>query len=55
MSKIYSLKSIQKIPVSLEEAWKFFSDPHNLLTITPPFLNLKMANELYGEEVYAGL
>ena len=54
MGKIYSLKSIQKVPVSLEDAWKFFSDPRNLLTITPPFLNLKMANELYGDEVYAG-
>ena len=30
------------------------SNPHNLLIITPPFLNLKMTNELFGDEVYAG-
>ena len=54
MGKIHHLKSIQNLPVSLEKAWKFFSDPHNLLTLTPPFLNLKMTNELFGDEVYAG-
>lgn len=54
MSKIHHLLSVQKLPVSLEETWKFFSDPHNLLTITPSFLNLKVANEIFGEEVYQG-
>lgn len=54
MGKIHSLKSAQTIPVSLGEAWKFFSNPHNLLTITPPFLNLKITNEIFGDEVYAG-
>jgi ligand-binding SRPBCC domain-containing protein len=54
MGKVHSLKNIQKIPVSLEETWKFFSDPHNLLNITPPFLNLKLTNELFGDEVYPG-
>jgi ligand-binding SRPBCC domain-containing protein len=54
MGKVYSLKSIQKMPVTLEEAWKFFSDPNNLLTITPPFLNLKMTNDLYDPEAYPG-
>ena len=53
MGRIHYLKNIQKIPVSIEEAWKFFSNPHNLLAITPPFLNLKMTNELFGDEVYA--
>jgi ligand-binding SRPBCC domain-containing protein len=54
MGRIHYLKNIQKIPVSIEEVWKFFSNPHNLLAITPPFLNLKMTNELFGDEVYAG-
>jgi ligand-binding SRPBCC domain-containing protein len=54
MGRIHYLKNIQKIPVSIEEAWKFFSDPHNLLAITPPFLNLTITNELFGDEVYAG-
>lgn len=54
MSKLHSLISVQKLPLSLAKTWNFFSDPHNLLTITPPFLNLKVANEVFGDEVYAG-
>ncbi|MBO9681764.1 MAG: SRPBCC family protein [Flavisolibacter sp.] len=54
MSKVHCLVSIQKLPLSLKETWKFFSNPHNLLTITPPFLNLKVTNEIYGNEAYAG-
>ena len=54
MSRIYTLKSTQRLPVSLEETWKFFSDPGNLLTITPPFLNLKVTNEVYGDTAYPG-
>jgi ligand-binding SRPBCC domain-containing protein len=54
MAKIYSLKSIQKLPVSLEEAWNFFSDAGNLLTITPPFLNLKITNKQPKKEMYPG-
>ena len=54
MGKIYSLYSRQKVPQSLEEVWRFFSDAKNLLTVTPPHLNLKVTNKVYGEEVYAG-
>ena len=54
MSKVHQLKSFQKIPVTIEEAWKFFSNPHNLVALTPAFLNLKITNGLFGEEVYAG-
>lgn len=54
MSRVYQLTSVQNLPTSLEKAWQFFSDPHNLLTITPPFLNLKVTNELFGDEVYVG-
>ena len=54
MSKVYQMVSVQCIPASLEEAWSFFSDPKNLLEITPPFLNLKVTNEVYGDSAYAG-
>jgi ligand-binding SRPBCC domain-containing protein len=54
MSKVFRLKSIQKLPVELPKTWQFFSDPHNLLTITPPFLNLKVTNDIFSEEVYPG-
>jgi len=42
------------MPVSLENAWKFFSNAQNLLTITPPFLDFKITNEVFGEDVYPG-
>ncbi len=36
--KMYSLYTCQKLPVSLEVAWKFFSDPANLKIITPGYM-----------------
>ena len=33
--KIYQLHSYQVLPISLEEAWEFLSDPKNLQKITP--------------------
>jgi ligand-binding SRPBCC domain-containing protein len=54
MSKVYSLYSRQHVPASLEEVWTFFSDAKNLLAVTPPQLNLKVTNEVYGQTVYAG-
>jgi len=54
MGTVHNLMSNQKLPLSLKETWNFFSDAHNLLTITPPFLNLKVTNEIFGDEVYAG-
>lgn len=54
MSSVHLLKSVQKIPLPIEEVWTFFSDPRNLLSITPPELNLKVTNEIYGAETYAG-
>ena len=42
------------MPASLEEVWAFFSDARNLKAVTPPHLNLKVTNKVYGEGVYAG-
>lgn len=36
--KIYTLHHRQKLPIPLEEAWSFFSDPKNLKTITPDYM-----------------
>jgi len=51
---VYKLQKTQFIPVSLDEAWDFFSHPKNLAVMTPDYLNLKFTNELYGEEMYQG-
>jgi ligand-binding SRPBCC domain-containing protein len=54
MSKVHLIRSVQKLPVDLATTWKFFSDPNNLLAVTPPFLNLKITNKVFGDEVYPG-
>ena len=54
MGKVYSLQSVQKVPAGLDEVWAFFSNATNLKAVTPPHLNLKVTNNVYGEGVYAG-
>lgn len=39
--KIYKLHTIQKLPISLDKAWGFFSNPKNLETITPDTMAFK--------------
>ncbi|MFN4233572.1 MAG: SRPBCC family protein [Bacteroidia bacterium] len=51
--KIYTLKTKQIIPVSLDEAWDFFSSPKNLKTITPPYMGFDITSET-EEKMYAG-
>jgi ligand-binding SRPBCC domain-containing protein len=36
--KIYTKKSIQNLPISLDAAWDFLSDPKNLKIITPEYM-----------------
>jgi ligand-binding SRPBCC domain-containing protein len=54
MSKVYSLKTIQKIPISLAQAWDFFSKPDNLKDITPSNLGFHIISKHHGEKMYAG-
>ncbi|MEO6488654.1 MAG: SRPBCC family protein [Ferruginibacter sp.] len=54
MSKVYELKRIQKIPVSLDKAWDFFSNVQNLQAITPSGLNFKIISLHHGNTLYAG-
>ena len=37
--KIYTLHTLQKLPISLEKAWNFLSDPANLKVITPDYMS----------------
>jgi ligand-binding SRPBCC domain-containing protein len=48
------LTSIQKMPISLDEAWAFFSSPKNLGAITPPEMDFKITNDLRNLDMYAG-
>ncbi|WP_053992897.1 SRPBCC family protein [Mangrovimonas sp. TPBH4] len=36
--QIYTLHRIQNLPISVEEAWQFLSNPKNLKTITPDYM-----------------
>ncbi|MGG9970658.1 SRPBCC family protein [Ferruginibacter sp. SUN002] len=54
MSKVYSIKTIQKIPISLDAAWDFFSSPDNLQKITPNDLGFKIISKHHGNKMYAG-
>ena len=52
--KIYTLQAEQLLPVSIAEAWEFFSDPRNLSVITPPELGFRITSEL-PPSMYAGM
>lgn len=52
--KIYQLKTSQKLPISIEKAWEFFSNPANLSKITPTWLNFQVTSSL-PDKMYAGL
>jgi ligand-binding SRPBCC domain-containing protein len=41
----YSIKSEQKLPISLKEAWDFFSSPRNLSKITPKEMGFEITND----------
>jgi ligand-binding SRPBCC domain-containing protein len=51
---VYELMEKQALPVSLDEAWAFFSHPKNLAEMTPEYLNLKFTNSMFRDEMYAG-
>lgn len=54
MSKVYSVKTVQRIPVSLEKAWEFFNSPANLQSITPGHLGFRIISEHHGNKMYPG-
>jgi len=52
--KVYNLKTVQKLPISLEEAWQFFSSPKNLKDITPAHMKFDIKYMSGGEKMYQG-
>lgn len=54
--KAFHLKFSQRIPMSLDEAWDFFSSPMNLAKITPKEMAFVVTSELRAEEkMYPGM
>jgi ligand-binding SRPBCC domain-containing protein len=51
----YSIRTYQKLPISLNQAWEFISSPYNLETITPPDMKFDITNSiLKTDKMYAG-
>jgi ligand-binding SRPBCC domain-containing protein len=42
--KLFQLHRVQDLPIDLDTAWAFFSDPANLSQITPAWLALRIAS-----------
>lgn len=52
--KIYTIQRKQFLPITLHEAWDFFSSPQNLSKITPAKMNFRILHVSGGTKVYAG-
>ena len=44
----------QILPLSLDKAWEFFSNPANLKEITPPEMGFVVTSRYHGEKMYTG-
>jgi|TARA_B110000211_G_C14041747_1_gene537099 ligand-binding SRPBCC domain-containing protein len=51
--KIYRFKKSQLLPITINEAWDFLSDPNNLKKITPEYMGFKIL-EKEDTKMYAG-
>ena len=51
--KIHTLHTKQNLPISIDEAWDFFSDPKNLKTITPDYMGFHILSGA-GRPMYPG-
>ncbi len=50
----HSIRTVQQIPLSLDEAWRFFSNPANLQAITPDDMGFRIISKHHGDKMYAG-
>ncbi len=53
-SGVFTLKTVHELPISLSEAWEFFSNPANLPLITPPQMRFEITSEKETTEIFAG-
>lgn len=50
---LYQLRATQALPITMEKAWKFLSDPANLQKITPPKMGFEILSGA-DREMYPG-
>ena len=51
----YQFTTTQKIPVDLNEIWRFISAPQNLKEITPEYMGFNITNNIVEGLMYPGL
>jgi ligand-binding SRPBCC domain-containing protein len=53
---VFSIKYTQTLPISMEQAWDFFSSPSNLKVITPPYMGFEVTSDpdFSTRKMYAG-
>jgi ligand-binding SRPBCC domain-containing protein len=53
---VHHYKTSQKLPISIEKAWDFFSSPANLKKITPKHMGFEITEGYEeGQKMYAGM
>ena len=53
--KTYQLVREQFLPISINDAWDFFSTPDNLSKITPSDMNFQIITKLGDSTIYPGM
>ncbi len=51
----YTLERQTTVPVDIEKAWEFFSDPRNLSVITPPEMKFSIVSDHSAAEFFEGM
>ena len=51
---MHRIRQEQWLPINLEAAWEFFSDPRNLDEITPPDMHFEITSPV-PEQMYTGM
>jgi len=54
LNSMKHIKFIQTLPISINEAWDFFSSPKNLNEITPPDMTFVITSEILNK-MYEGM
>lgn len=50
---LHTINSEQRLPLGIQAAWAFLSDPHNLAKITPSHMGFEITSPT-GQQTYAG-
>lgn len=51
---VHSLRTEQRLPVDIKQAWDFFSSPANLSVITPSKMDFRIISKHHGDKMYPG-